>query len=136
FRANLRDALPALNVLAAEDDLPGWVPSIFPLRGLTAEGSVRRRCRLTEFQVSEAAGGPFVAVGRMQSEPEAVRGAFLVRLAAAHPISAGIRFDGEDSGVTLLAGSGWLKDRYEPLERFERAAETDVCIPPPRECGD
>jgi hypothetical protein len=136
FRASMRDALPALSVLAAEDDLPGWVPSIFPLRDLTAEGSVRRRCRLTEFQVSQVAGGPFVAVGRMQSDPDAVRGAFLVRLAAAHPISAGIRFDAEDSGVTLLAGSGWLKERYEPLERLERAAETELCIPPPRACGN
>ena len=97
---------------------------------------MRRRCRLTEFQVSEVAGGPFVAVGRMQSEPEAVRGAFLVRLAAAHAISAGIRFDSEDSGVKLLAGSGWLKERYEPLERFERAAETEVCVPVPTTCGD
>lgn len=136
FRANMRDALPALSVLAAEDELPGWIPSIFPLRGLTAEGSVRRRCRLTEFELSEVSGGPFSAVGRMQSEPDAVRGAFLVRLAAASAISAGIRFDAEDSGVSMFAGSGWLKERYEPLERFERAAETETCPPVPAECGN
>jgi hypothetical protein len=136
FSAKLRDGLPALTVLASQGELPGFVPEIFPLRDLTARGTVRRHCRLTDFRVKEVAGGPFVANGRVQSEPEVVRGAFLVRLAAAAPIAAGVRFDADDSGVSLFSGEGWLKEQSAPLERAAKASEREICIPAPRTCGD
>jgi hypothetical protein len=136
FSAKLRDGLPALTVLASEGELPGFVPEIFPLRDLTARGTVRRHCRLTDFRVTEVAGGPFVAKGRVQSEPEVVRGAFLVRLAAAAPIAAGVRFDADDSGVSLFSGEGWLQEQSAPFERAARTSEREICVPPPRTCGD
>ena len=136
FTAKLRDGLPALTVLASQGELPGFVPEIFPLRDLTARGTVRRHCRLTDFRVTEVAGGPFVANGRVQSEPEVVRGAFLVRLAAAAPIAAGVRFDADDSGVSLFSGEGWLKEQSVPLERAAKASEHEICVPPPRTCGN
>jgi len=123
-------------VLASQGDLPGFVPEIFPLRDVEAQGSVRRSCRLTDFKVSEVTGGPFVAKGRLQSVPDSVSGAFLVRLAAAEPIAAGLRFNADDSGVTLFAGDGWLKEQSTPLERTARETAEAVCVPPPRECGN
>jgi hypothetical protein len=136
FSAKLRDGLPALTVLASEGELPGFVPEIFPLRDLTARGTVRRHCQLTDFRVTEVTGGPFVAKGRVQSEPEVVRGAFLVRLAAAAPIAAGVHFDAADSGVSLFSGEDWLKEQSAPFERAAKASEREICVPPPRSCGD
>ena len=136
FSAKLRDGLPALVVLADQDELPGFVPAIFPLRDLEARGSVARRCKLTDFRVNEVAGGPFVANGRLQSVPELVRGAFLVHLAAAAPIAAGVKFGAADSGVSVFAGEGWLKEQTAVLEKRAVAAEAERCVPEPRQCGE
>jgi hypothetical protein len=136
FRAKLRDGLPALAVLASQGELPGFVPAIFPLRDLQAQGTLERRCQLTDFRVKDVSGGPFSATGRVQSVPEAVRGAFLVRFAVAEAIAAGVGFDGDDSGVSLFAGGGWLREHYAPLDRNAQQTRDSVCIPPPRECGN
>jgi hypothetical protein len=133
FRANLRDALPALKVLSSQDELPGWVPAIFPLRELSATGTVGRDCRVTEVSLA-GNGGPFESEGRVQGVFDAVRGAFLVRLAALNPLSAGVRFDEKDSGVSLFAGQGWLTKEFATLDAHAKASSG--CVSVPRACGN
>jgi hypothetical protein len=134
FRAKFRDALPALEVLAAHGDVPGWVPDVFPLRELEATGRIARRCRVTEVRVSELKGGPLTSRGRIQSVLEAVRGAFLVRLAALSPISAGISFGEKDSGLSLFAGADWVTEEFRALDAASRD-QNESCAPAPQECG-
>jgi hypothetical protein len=60
----------------------------------------------------------------------------LVRMAGAELIGAGVRFDSEATNVSLFAGQSWLKEQSAPLEGHAREAETQACIPAPRECGE
>jgi hypothetical protein len=136
FRAKLRDALPALTVLAAQGDIPGWLPDMLPLRELEATGTVARRCRITEVHVSKLNGGPLTSTGRVQSVMEAVRGAFLVRLEALSLISAGISFDEKDSSTSFFAGAGWQKARFDALDVRARLKQNESCVPVAVTCGD
>lgn len=136
FNAKFRDALPALTVLAAQDDLPGWVPALFPLRALEATGTVTRRCRLTDVHVSELNGGPLMSTGRVQSVTDRTSGAFLVWLQALDPISAGLSFDQEDSNFSLFAGNDWLKKELSELDQRASRRENARCVPVPEECGE
>ena len=133
FRAKMRDALPALTALAKEGDLPGWVPDIFPLEKLEGSGTVERHCRRTALGLDFLRGGPFASSGRVESVTDAVRGAFVVRFAAGNPLSAGVHFDDEDSGVTLFAGKGWLDEQYAKLAA--RQGPKAQCLPEPPRCG-
>lgn len=136
FEAKFRDALPALTVLAAQGDLPGWVPDLFPLRDLEATGTVTRRCRLTDFHVSELNGGPLTSTGRVQSVTDRTSGAFLVQLQALNPISAGLSFDEENSDFSLFAGNDWLTNELRVLDERATRKEHERCIPVPQECGN
>ena len=136
FRATFRDALPALTVLAAEGDLPGFVPDVFPLRELEATGMVSRRCRLTDFRVTELKGGPLSSRGRVQSVTEAVSGAFLVRLDALSPIAAGLSFDDKDSNISLFAGTDWLTKELNALDDRASRKQSESCEPVRQLCGD
>jgi hypothetical protein len=136
FHAKFRDALPALTVLSAHDELPGWVPTLFPLRELQATGTVVRRCRLTDFHVSELQGGPLISAGRVQSVTDRTSGAFLVQLEALNPISAGLTFDEESSDLSLFAGNDWLTNEMRVLDERARRKEKQRCIPVPQQCGD
>jgi hypothetical protein len=136
FRAKFRDALPALTVLAAQGELPGWVPSVFPLRELEATGMVTRQCRLTDFHVNELNGGPLTSTGRIQSVTDRTSGAFLVRLDAFSPISAGLSFDDNDSQFSLFAGADWLKKKLGVLDQRATQAQSEACRPVRQACGD
>jgi len=81
-------------------------------------------------------GGPLTSTGRVQSDMEAVRGAFLVRLDALSFVSAGISFDEQDSAVSHFAGSEWLKTKLSALDDHARREQNESCAPAPRECGD
>ncbi|HEY4104884.1 MAG TPA: hypothetical protein VGM44_13385 [Polyangiaceae bacterium] len=134
FRARLRDATPALAVLANRGSLPKWVPSAFPLRDFSITGSIARRCRLTDIRLVELSGGPALARGRLQSLPDGFQGALLLRLAGFQAISAGLEFDSEHTHVGLFDGDDWLA-RYEHF--FDRKAENATklaCPPDPEKC--
>ncbi|HEY8946921.1 MAG TPA: hypothetical protein VIM73_21910, partial [Polyangiaceae bacterium] len=135
FRADLRDATPGLVALSAEDALPDWLVTVLPLRELKVEGTVNRRCRLTDFTFVSAEGGPLVANGRVQSEPEGASGALLVRLADLELVSAGIAFDPKGTDVTLLAGDTWLGARAREFDSSAREVVERPCPEIPDECS-
>ncbi|HEY4159059.1 MAG TPA: hypothetical protein VGM29_13215, partial [Polyangiaceae bacterium] len=126
YSARLRDASPALAVLASHGSLPAWVEPLFPLRDVEIAGSVTRRCRLTDFRLERVSGGPLVSRGRLESTPQGFQGALLLRLRALELIAAGLEFDSEHVGVSPLVGDGWLARENA---RLDRAAQR--CEPPP-----
>ncbi|HEY2410515.1 MAG TPA: hypothetical protein VGI10_31135 [Polyangiaceae bacterium] len=128
YSARLRDASPALAVLASHGSLPAWVEPLFPLRDVQIAGSVTRRCRLTDFRLERMSGGPLVSRGRLESTPQGFQGALLLRLRALQLIAAGLEFDSEHVGVSPLVGDGWLARENA---RLDRAAQR--CEPPPED---
>ena len=136
FRADLRDATPGLAVLAAQGSLPKWVASAFPLRGLSATGSLARRCRLTDIHLVQLAGGPAVARGRLQSLPDGFQGALLLRVAGFQSLSAGLDFDAEHTNFGLFDGDDWLSRFNQSFDRKSEAAVKLVCPPDPNTCTE
>jgi hypothetical protein len=134
FAAKLRDGLPALSVLASEDELPDWVPKLLPLRELEASGLLLRRCQVTELRVLESSGGPLAARGRFLSTPDQTRGALLVQLRSLSPIAAGLSLGAGSDGVTLLAGDDWLAARFAELDGRAREVLRHSCAPSADEC--
>lgn len=134
FRAKMRDAAPGLAVLSAEDQLPGWLVTVLPLRELAAKGTINRRCRLTDIRVTSAQGGPLVARGRLLSESEGARGAVLVRLANLEAVSAGIGFGPSNTEVALLASHDWLESRFEHFNAIALEAVQAPCPPAADAC--
>lgn len=135
FRAELRDATPGLAALSAEGELPGWLVSVLPLRELDVQGSVNRRCRLTDIHFTSAEGGPLTARGRLQSKPEGASGAFLVRLSSLEAISTGIRFGPTTTKVEILAGNDWLQATLDDFDVTARQIVESPCEPAPSECS-
>jgi hypothetical protein len=132
--ARFRDGLPALYVLASEDQIPGFVPTLFPLEGLTFDLGIERYCRWTDVQILEAHGGPLAAEGRVQIQPGETRGALLLRLAALKPISVGLHFVEDYSQTSPFVGSGWLEKRLEGLTSAATDKHDQKCIPQPPAC--
>ncbi len=132
--ARFRDALPALDALASEDQVPGWVPKAFPLRSLAVDLEVERFCKFTDVQLINASGGPLKASGRLQFEPGETRGALLFELAAFHPASLGLDFVEDYSHTKVFAGSRWLEEHMEPLTKAAREKHDTRCEPEPTTC--
>lgn len=136
FRANLRDASPGLAVLAAKGALPQWVATAFPLRAMSATGSLARRCRLTDIHLVQLSGGPAVARGRLQSVPDGFQGAMLVRLAGFEAISAGVDFDAEHTDFGMFRGDDWLARLERSFDRQSDNAVHLACPPDPNTCTE
>jgi hypothetical protein len=134
IKAQFRDGLPALYILASEDQIPGFVPSILPLEGLTFDLGVERYCRWTDVQILDAHGGPLAAEGRVQIQPGDTRGALLLRLAALKPISLGLHFVEDYSQTSPFVGSGWLEKRLVALTSAATDKHDQKCIPQPPAC--
>ena len=134
LRARFKDALPALYVLASEEQIPKWTPSLLPLRSLELDLDVERFCRWTDLQLVEASGGPLKAAGRLQIEPGETRGALLLRLAAFEPVSMGLDFVEDYSNTSLFAGSSWLEEHLEPLTKAASEKHDTACTPEPPRC--
>ena len=84
----------------------------------------------------ELEGGPLKAKGRISINPDESRGAVLVQLNDAAIISVGIALGGDDSGVSLLAGDGWLKEQLAAVDRDQNPRSGESCeSPPTRECS-
>jgi hypothetical protein len=133
--ARLRNGLPGLLVLSEGDQIPDWLPSVLPLNGLSGKVGISRHCRTTDVTLPELSGGPLTAKGRVSINPDESRGAVLVQLSGAEVIAAGITLGGNDSGVSLLAGDGWLKKELDAVARDQRARSGESCeSPPTRAC--
>lgn len=136
FRADMRDATPGLAVLSQQGSLPEWVASAFPLRGLSATGSLARRCRLTDIHLVQLEGGPAVARGRLQSVPDGFQGALLMRVAGLGALSAGLDFDAEHTNFGLFAGDDWLSRFNRSFDRQSDNAVKLQCPPDPNRCTE
>jgi hypothetical protein len=134
FRAELRDATPGLAVLASQGSLPKWIPSAFPLRGLSVTGSLARRCRLTDIHLVNLSGGPAVARGRLQSVPDGFQGALLLRLSSLRAISVGLDFDSQHTNVGLFDGDAWLARFEQSFDRQSNRAVKLACPPDTNQC--
>jgi len=134
FRANLRDATPGLAVLSAQGELPKWVASVFPLNGLSATGSLARRCRLTDIHLVQLAGGPAVARGRLQSLPDGFQGALLLRVAGFEALSGGLDFDAQHTHFGLFKGDDWLSRFNQSFDQKSENAVKMSCPPDPDTC--
>jgi hypothetical protein len=135
FRAQLRDATPGLAVLASEGSLPKWIPSAFPLRGLSVTGSLARRCRLTDIHLVDLSGGPAVARGRLQSLPDGFQGALLLRLAGFQAVSAGLAFDAEHTHFGMFDGDAWLERFNQSFDRKSNDAVKLTCPTDVNKCS-
>jgi hypothetical protein len=133
-KAQFRDGLPALYILVSEDQIPGFVPTLFPLEGLSFDLGVERYCRWMDVQILEAHGGPLSAEGRVQIQPGETRGALLLRLAALKPISVGLHFVEDYSQTSPFVGSGWLEKRLVGLTAAATDKHDQKCIPQPPAC--
>jgi len=133
-KAQLRDGLPALYILASEDEIPSFIPTLVPLEGLTLDLGVERYCRWTDVQILDARGGPFAAEGRVQIEPGETRGAVLLRLAALKPLSLGLNFVEDYSHSAPLVGGSWLQKHLVPLTSAATEKHDKRCVPQPPKC--
>jgi hypothetical protein len=133
-KARFRDGLPALYILASEDEIPSFMPNLVPLEGLSVDLGVERFCRWTDVQILDARGGPFAAEGRLQVEPGETRGALLLRLAALKPISLGLHFVEDYSDAAPFVGGGWLEKHLAPLTTAATQKHDQRCIPQPPKC--
>ncbi len=136
FHAAMRDATPGLAVLQNEGEIPSWLANIVPLRRLSTDGVVERHCRLTDIKFDRAVGGPLTARGRLLSTSDHVRGSFLVRLAGVEALSAGVEVGPPDSGLSLLAGDGWLREHTQRLDYNARQVLTEPCSVEPQNCSN
>lgn len=134
IKARFRDGLPALYILAAEDEIPSFMPTLVPLEGLSVDLGVERFCRWTDVQILDARGGPFAAEGRLQIEPGETRGALLLRLAALKPLSLGLNFVEDYSHASPLVGNSWLETHMAPLVSAATEKHDVRCVPQPPSC--
>ena len=134
---HLRDGVPLLFMLSERDRIPGWLPTLLPLNGLSGNLSVHVDCHIAQVDVRRLAGGPITATGRVSSLPDGVYGAILVEGRAAHVLSAGIGIGKKSGGLSLLAGEDWLKGHLESLRREARSISAAACQKPPEksQCG-
>lgn len=134
--AHFRDGLPGLLALSAAGQIPGFLPSVLPLQGLTGTLDVRRRCELTDITMSQMEGGPLVAKGRIQNTPGDTRGAVLVGLGGLGVVSAGVSLGKQGDGFSLFAGDEWLKKQMVSLDNQAEWVTTVPCEPPPTSACD
>src|SRR4029079_10655880 len=116
-RATFRDGLPALNVLASEEEIPKWVPTFLPLQGIALDLGVERFCGWSDVQILDASGGPLSAKGRLQFEPGETRGAILLRLASLGFVSLGLDFVEDYSNTSPLVGATWLEEHLDTMTK-------------------
>jgi hypothetical protein len=132
--ASLRDGLPALYMLASEGDIPKILPSLLPLEQMKLELEVERRCRFLDIRILHGRGGPVSAEGRLQLEPEEIRGAVLLRTSPIAVASLGLELKENSSHATPMVGSDWLAEHLAPLGEAAREKRAEGCPPQPTTC--
>jgi hypothetical protein len=118
-RAQFRNGLPALYVLANQGKIPAWVPRQFPLRGAKLDLTIDHYHHWTDILVTRATGQYSYAMGRVQIEQGQARGALLFRLSSMTFVSVGLDFV-DQPGATYFVENSWLDERLSVLERAAR----------------
>ncbi len=134
MRVSLRDGLPALNALASEKTILGWVPTLLPLKDIALDLSVERFCHWSDVQILGASGGPLSAKGRLQFEPGDTRGVLLLRLASLGFVSVGLDFVEDYSNMSPFVGATWLEEHLVPMTKAATDKHDTVCQPEPPKC--
>jgi hypothetical protein len=136
FQAHLRDATPALAVLEERDAVPDLIARNLKLEKLEVTGIVQRRCRLTDFLITQASGGPLSARGRLHSTTDATRAALLLRVNGLEAISAGVALSPRGTDITPFAGDGWLREQRDAIDAAASRVLKGPCLPTPGTCGE
>ena len=105
----LRNGSPLLAVLAAEDELPGWIGSVIGGAPVYASGRLHLAKNRIDVIVAKAAEGPLSARGCLVSANHSVDGAVVVALSGT-PLSVGLGVRAGGVHVTPLASDGWLRE--------------------------
>jgi hypothetical protein len=130
--ARFRDGLPGLLALREKDEIPGWLPRILPLNGLSGLVDVHENCHATDIDFPRLEAGPLVGSGRIhRAAAGETTGAVLVRLAGM--VSAGIDL-GPDGGISPFAGEDWLSSRRAQMDADTSRVKSAACRPRPT-CG-
>jgi hypothetical protein len=136
FQAELRDATPGMALLAERGSLPKFIAQNLPLEKLEVTGILQRRCRLTDFLITRASGGPLSVRGRLHSTSDSTRAALLLRVNGLEAISAGLSLAPEGTDVTPLAGDDWLREHRDKLDLKAREILESPCAEPPSTCEE
>ncbi|KYF65845.1 hypothetical protein BE11_44625 [Sorangium cellulosum] len=115
IRLECKDARPAVELLDAEDAIPGWAAGLLTMEGLKASATVSRKASDVDFRLLEAQGGNLAIRGRLtKSDGQDPRGAFLVKSGL---LSVGIDLAQDGAGVHPLVGDDWVNEKIAALGR-------------------
>jgi hypothetical protein len=101
------------------DVIPGWATGLFTMERADAEVKLKRQGGRLELGLDAVSGSERIT-GLLQRRGDEQRGAFLAKSGL---LSAGVALGGDDPGVTLLAGDGWLKEHLAALGATRGAAK-------------
>lgn len=117
-----KDGAPFLAVLVGAGEIPGWIPSLFPMSGLTASMDVSRTHAIADLNLlvrSESAN----VKARLHDLGGAMDGAVLVDTDV---VSVGVGFTRGESHLKIFAGEDWLKAHTEEAAREEGSVPAGV----------
>ncbi|MEO7330957.1 MAG: hypothetical protein ABI193_20450, partial [Minicystis sp.] len=110
-----KDGAPFNAILASEGVIPGWVGTLFPMKGLTASGELRRSHEKLDLGLRARGSSAEVTV-RLHDIGKAMSGAVKVETKL---VSIGVGFREGKSDVKVLAGEEWLKARISEANAKE-----------------
>lgn len=110
-----RDGAPFLAVLVGGGQIPGWVPSLFPMKRLTASADLRVARAVADLDLRVRSTTADVTA-RLHDLGGAIDGAILVKTGV---VSVGVALARGESHTTVFAGEDWLKAKADAVAREE-----------------
>ena len=133
-RARFRDGLPALNVLASQEEIPSGSPASCLSKGITLDLGVERfaggaTCSPRRERRALFWRGPPPIGARRDARR---RSCF--RLASLGFVSVGLDFVEDYSNMSPLVGETWLEEHLAPMTRAATDRHDAVCQTEPPKC--
>jgi len=120
FRAELLDSRPALALISARRDLPGWVERIVKVRDLSASGTARLGKGLLEIDDLQVDGDKLEVRARVRRRAPGRHDLVFVRYGI---LRLGVELQGEDSRVKVVRPLRWYEGRLQELVEEPAADE-------------
>jgi hypothetical protein len=111
--ARCRDGGPFLAVLVGADAIPGWIPSLFPMKQLTASMDIRRARRVTDIDLLVRSTSANVEA-RLRDLGDTMKGGIHVDTDL---VSIGVSYKDGESDMEVFAGEDWLKEHLDTAAR-------------------